>query len=221
MVREAGGVHLLVVGIHQGHQASVALDHQALRYVRHIVELGLDFLGVDILAVGREYHGLVAAAYIYGASVGASHAAHVAGVEPAVGVEGGLGGLGIFVVSLHDILAAHDYLALAGRGIVGHDARLHHRQGAPGRARLKLAPGSVADERATLGHAVAHREGKLDAVQKLLHLGVERRAADNHLLKLAAEGLHQPGAYVARSSPGSASIQRTGLRVIIGTIILR
>ena len=202
-VGEAVAHDLVGVGVAQGHQVAAPLYDQALVDVGHVAELCLDFLGVDVLAVGGEYHGLVSAPDVDCAVGGGAEPSHVAGVEPSVGVEGCGGGLGVLVVALHHVETAHDDFALGvavaqGQGRIGHDACLHDAlEGSACRAWLEAPPGRVADEWAALGHAEAHGHGEADADEELLDLAVEGRAADNHLLEGAAEGLYELAAYDA------------------------
>ena len=56
-------VHCVIVGIDERHEFALAHDHKALAHVEHIVEFGLDFLGVDVLAAGAEKHRFETAPY--------------------------------------------------------------------------------------------------------------------------------------------------------------
>ncbi len=202
-VGEAVARHLVGIGVAEGHKVPPALDDQALVDIGHVAQFGLDFLGVDVLAVGGEYHGLVSAPDVDGAVGGSAEPAHVAGVQPSVAVDGGGCGLGVFVVALHHVEAAHDDFALwvavaLGQSRVGHDAGLHYSlECAARRAGLEAAPWRVTDEGAALGHAEADGHGEADADEEVLDLAVERGAADNHLFEGAPEGVDELAAYDA------------------------
>src|SRR6185369_15947092 len=73
----------------------------------------------------------------------------VAGVEPALAVDGLRGGLGLLVVALHDVRAAGQDLA------VGRDLDLHALHGRTDRARPEILRAVHRDDRARLGEAVA------------------------------------------------------------------
>ena len=47
--RYAKPVHSLIIRIYQRHKPPVALHHEAFRDKRYVVELGLDFLRIDVL----------------------------------------------------------------------------------------------------------------------------------------------------------------------------
>ena len=51
-------VHRVVVGIDKRYEFALAHDDKALAHVEHVVELGLDLFGVDVLSAGAEQHGL-------------------------------------------------------------------------------------------------------------------------------------------------------------------
>ena len=45
----AVGIHALIVGVYKGGKPLASLHDKALRHIRHVVELGLYLLGIDIL----------------------------------------------------------------------------------------------------------------------------------------------------------------------------
>ena len=91
-----------------------------------VVQHALDLGRVHVLAAG-DHHVLHAVGDEQEAVV--VEVADVAGVEPALGVDGGAGGLGLVPVALHDVRAAGAHLALGAR-LVEHLAR-RRRRGAP------------------------------------------------------------------------------------------
>ena len=88
-------------------------DHLHLVHRRVLQKKGLDFGRVNVFAADLE-HVLVAAHEPYAAVV--AHGGDIAGVEPAVVVNGLGGGVGTLVVALHDGVAADQQLADGRRG---------------------------------------------------------------------------------------------------------
>ena len=166
--------------------ALAGVDDYALGHVRQVVEALLYLLGVDVLAAGAQNHILVAAADKE--VVLAVHGADVAGVHPSV-LHHGIGGLGVFVIALHHVVAAHPQQAGDIGGVVRVDAGLHTVDDASARALLLRVPLAVRNQRAALGHAVADGEGEAYLYQEVLDVLVEGGTADNQLDDIAAEGL--------------------------------
>ena len=100
-VVEAQELRLVVVGMDEAHEFVAPLHNDALADEGQRVELVLDLLGIDVLAVGSEEHVLGSAVDI-DIAVGV-HRAEVARVEPSLGVDRRLGGLGILVVAQQDV----------------------------------------------------------------------------------------------------------------------
>src|SRR5262249_38416893 len=144
---------------------------------------------VDVLAADLQH--VLVAAHETEVTVGAQEA-HVAGVHPAVLVDGGGGGLGLVVVAAHEGVAADEDLAgsvrglivagggidhadfVAGGGIAGGFARLLFRrvEAADGGADAELAHAVAGDQRAEeLAGAVAD-------LDRAGHAGGEDAGAD-------------------------------------------
>ena len=112
-------------------------------------------------------------------------AADVAGVQPAVVVDGGGGRLGVVEVAAHDLRPAHAHLALlagaelfAGGDVDDPALGVGHRRA----DRAEPVAGGIerrdVGDRARLGHAVALHDGAADALRGgLLELGAQRRGA--------------------------------------------
>ncbi len=113
-------------------------------------------------------------------------------MEPAFVVHDLEGALGVFVVAQHDIVAAHDNLALAGGGVHVVQADLHLIGGkADGTGGLvRVLDQEVGEQRGRLGEAIADGVREVAVLQELLHAYVQLGAADTEEDELAAEGLH-------------------------------
>ena len=116
----------------------------------------------------------------------------VTGTEPSVFGERLLGGLGVLIITGHGVLTAYDNLSDAF-GIGVEDLHFHDafERFTAGVQFGSFAIRGKADERCTLGHTVTDRHRELDAGKKRFHFGVKRRTADDHLLELSTESLHE------------------------------
>ena len=113
-------------------------------------------------------------------------------MEPSLLVEDLVGVLVVFVISLHDVLAADKDLAGHALRVFGVDLHFEQAFEEPAaRTCLELVVGGEADQRGAFGHAVADRDRELDLHQERLGLLVHRRAADDENSDVAAEGVHQ------------------------------
>lgn len=182
---------LLVVGDHQGAEPAVAhVDHERFEDHVHVVEFVLDLLGVDVLAVAREDHRLRAAADVERA-VGV-HGSHVARVEPALGVEDFVRIFFVFVVTLHDVFAAHEDFARRMFRVGRIDPHLEQiPEVGAARSGLELVVGGEADKGRAFGHAVADRDREPDLHEERFGLLVHRGAADDEDRDVAAERVHE------------------------------
>ena len=169
--------------------SAVVFDDERFDHVGDVVDDGFQLFRIDVLAAGAEDHALAAAAQVQVAVV-VDHA-DVAGLEPVVVGEGGLGGLAVLVVAQEDVFAADLDLARLLVGVLGVDADLAARHRHAAGAAAGLPPLGVGDDRGALRHAVADGEGEVDLAHELLDLRVEGGAAEDHLLEAAAEGVDQ------------------------------
>ena len=112
------------VAIDEGHNLSFSVNDNAFVNILAVVQYRLHLFGVDVLPRGVEYHRLDASANEDVAVL--VHHAQVAGAEPAVAGERGLGGFGVFVVAYGEVGAAGLYLAGLALRVVAVDAHLMH-----------------------------------------------------------------------------------------------
>ena len=117
------------------------------------------------------------------------HRSQVARVIPSVLVDGLARGLLVLVVAQHHVHAACHYLALRVHGVGRQYLHLHVVDGGSARTGLEVVIVAIRDERCTLGSAVAHGDGELDALQKLLYFLIQRCSAHDDLVGAAAKGI--------------------------------
>ena len=170
----------------EGHEFLVALHDDGFADEGHRVELVLNLLRVDVLAVGTEEH-ILDAALDEDMALG-SHDAEVAGVVPAFGVDGFTRGFLVLVVSEHQVGAAGDNLAGHEPGIMAEDLHFHAVDGDAHGGRHEVLMVAIGDERRTLGGAIAAGDGEADADEELFYLLVEGCTTHDDLLDVAAEG---------------------------------
>ena len=123
VVVETHVLGFVVVGIDESDELVVTLHDDTLYDHGHGVELVLNLLGIDVLAVGAEEHVLAASVDIDVAVV--VHGAQVAGMVPAVLVEGLGSGFGVFIIAQHDVGAFGQYLAGDVGGVGAVDFHFH------------------------------------------------------------------------------------------------
>src|SRR4030095_9230361 len=85
--------------------------------------IGLDLHWIDVFAADLEH--VLVTAHEAEVAVGAEEA-HVAGVHPACGIDGGGGGLGLVVVAAHERVAAHEDLARRFSGLITSGLGIDH-----------------------------------------------------------------------------------------------
>ena len=99
---------VFIVRINQCHKLVLFQNHQRLVYVRHVVQAGLNFFRIDVLSGSGKQH-VLATALDEDVSLRILDG-HVAGMQPAVLVDGLCGGILILVVSQHDVhTPAHQF----------------------------------------------------------------------------------------------------------------
>ena len=179
------------LGVDECRDFAVAVHHKAFINIRAVGQDGLDLFRIDVLARRVEDHRFDAAAD----EDVAFHVddAQVAGAEPSVLGKGSLGGLGVLVVADGEVAPAGLDFAGDVVRVVGVDAQFV--DGLSAGAGHKFGPPLIAQQRAGLGHAIAHGVRQADLLEALLGLGVERRAAHDEALHGPAEGLDD---FVAR-----------------------
>ena len=158
-----------------------AVDHELADVGAQALEGRLDQRRGDVLAAGGLEEVLLAVGDLEEAAL--VELADVTGVQPAVGVHGLGGLLGLVVVALHDAGAAQQHLAVLG------DPRLGAGQRPADRA--DRVAGRAVDERrgAGLGEAVALEDGQADRVEPVRDVLVERGGPGDEEADPAAEAL--------------------------------
>ena len=110
-------------------------------------------------------------------------------MEPAVLVDGCLGGFLILVIAEHHVGALGQYLAGHPCGVFARNLHLHV-QGSPAAGRgYERGVVGIADDGCALRCPVAHGVAESDLVQECLDFLAERRAADDDFVEVAAESL--------------------------------
>ena len=164
-------------------RAAVDAVDECFRDVVLFTERELDFLREDVLAVLGDDDALLAAGHVQETVL--VEVTDVAGVEPAVLDD--LGGLfRIVEVAHHDGRTAADDLAVAGLiHIDDLDLGAGHRQACG--CRFAVSVFVDRDDRRVLRHAVALEDREAHRLEVLDDARVDRRAADDEMLDLAAE----------------------------------
>src|SRR6185436_5151098 len=160
----------LEVGDHQrGREVALVADHHHFRDERVALEPVLDGLGSDLLSARGDDEVLLA--------VGDDQEAvlvddpYVAGVEPALGIDGLRRVLRLVEVALHDVRAAGQDLPVRGDPHLDAVERLAHR------ARLQVVGAVAGDHRAGLGEAVALEDDQAGGPEELRDLPGQGGAA--------------------------------------------
>ena len=151
-VQFVGSLH---VGINQSVELLTLLYDEALADQRHIAQLVLNLLGVDVLAVGAQEHCL--AASLDEDVAFCIHDAEVARVVPTVLVDGCLRGLGVLEVAQHDVGTLGQDFACHVLRVTAVDAYLHVLGGLSATGLLEVLPVLVGDDGSTLRGTIAHR----------------------------------------------------------------
>ena len=169
--------------------AAVA-DHHRLAHVRRDLEAVLDLRRRDVLAAGGDDHVLLAVGDRQEALL--VDRADVAGVEPAVGVDGGGGGVGVLVVAGEHGRRAREDLAVLG------DPQLDALERLADGADPHVVERHQRADRGVLGLAVDLVDRDAQRPEVLEHLGGDRggaadgalRAAEPELVAQRAQGEH-------------------------------
>jgi hypothetical protein len=161
-------------------------------------QCGFDILGVDLLPIRQGDHVLLAA--LEGQQpLGRQHA-EVAGVVPAVVVDGGSGGLGCPPVAEEPVRATNDDLAIV------EDAKFHAGHRLTDRAEPVALGPREADGRAHLGRAVTLEDVDAHRLPAPREVDVERGGADADGVQPSAEppenGPEEEAAEDRRQGPG-------------------
>ena len=188
-VQQGGGDGLLVRE-DEGDQLAAAVHDHGLQHERLVVHDRLEFLRIDVLA-GRTQDHVLGTAADEDVAFGVDDA-EVTGAEPAVIRERVGRGLLVLVVADHDVLAAGLDLAdhiLRVFGIDPDFRHVHRLAAGPGHI---FGPVLIRQQRAGLGHAIAHQVREFDLLEDAFDLGIQRSAAHDEFLDIAAECLLQP-----------------------------
>src|SRR5215210_4318047 len=159
-------------------------DHDALRDVRALLDLGFEVGGGDVLAARRDDDVLLAAGDREVAVL--VELAEVAGVQPAV-LERLARGLLVLVVALEDVRPPDQDLAVVG------DPDLASLECSPDLAELEGIRAGDGGRRGGLGHAPALEHEHADGVEEAQDLGVDRRRPRDAVLDPAPEQRADPG----------------------------
>ena len=178
-----------VVGEYQCHQLAFALHNHRLYYARHVVQLILYLLRIDVLPRRTENHVLAASAQEE-VTCCIQHA-EVARAHPTILGEHCFRRLFVLVVAFHHVHALHLHLAFFMLRVFRIYADVALRKLSTARVEYETLPWRVRNQRSTLRHAITNAVAEVYVFQHLLYLFVQRRAADNQVAQLVAERCHQ------------------------------
>ena len=163
----------------------VLLQHDALVDHSHGVELILNLLWIDVLSVRPEQHVLASTSYEE-MSVG-THRCQVAGMEPSIFINYGIGSLLVLVVALHHVDATANQFASHVFRVIAQYLHLHVLHGNTAATCHIIVLMGKGDERSGFRSTVTHGDREADADEEVLYLLVEWSATHNHLVRTLAE----------------------------------
>ena len=174
--------------MYESNEFGVALYYYAFADERHIIELVLNFLRIDVLSVGSEEHVLDTSFDIYVSAW--FHCGEISGVKPSVFVNNCVCGFLVFVVAEHHVHALGDEFARHVGWIRAYNLRLHVVNNWSARRYFVFVVVGKGDERCGLGGAVADGDGHSHAVEEFLDALIERCSTYDYFECVASEGLH-------------------------------
>ena len=145
----------------------------------------LDFLGINVLPVGTQEHGLLASTNEDVAAL--VHGAKVTRMEPSCLVNGFESLFLILVVAKHDVGAFGKDFTRDMLGVRRVNAQLHTWHSFAAGTFGEEMPVFVAEDGSALRHAVANGVGEVYLVEEVFHLLVEGCASDDAFVEVPSQ----------------------------------
>ena len=164
-------VYYIVIELDKSHEPSVPFHDKGLADIFHIVDDILYFLRIYILSGRSENHVVETALDIIPALV--VDRRKVIGPEPAVISEYGTRPLRVLVIAKHHIVAFRHNLTFACLRIDIDELDGHAVCGNSRRARFSILHSRIADERGSLGKAIADGIREFGFLEELFHMSVK------------------------------------------------